>query len=130
MIRSPSVDSTYNRPFDFLDNQSSFDNIFDIAPEMVLITSRSSRAIEESDTLRSNLDTICSLSQLHIFCNIVQLQYVGTDTYDSNQMMADIAKALSNLKFEFQLRGETINLTPTIFFAGIFNTYPCFQPMP
>ena len=102
MVRSPSsVDSIYNGPLDLLNNQSSFDNIFGIAPEMLLITARSSRAIEESDTLRSKLDTICSLSQLHIFCNIVQLQYVGTDTYDSNHMMSDISKALSNLKLEF-----------------------------
>ena len=85
MVQSPSsVNSTYNRPLDFLDNQFSFDNLFGIAPEMLLITARSSRAIEESDTFRLKLDTICSLSHLHIFYNIVQLQYVDTDTYDFN----------------------------------------------
>ena len=131
MVRSPSsVDSTYNGPLDFLDNQSSFENILGIVPEMLLITARSFRAIEESDTLRSKLDTIFNLSQLYIFCNIVQLQYVGTDTYDSNQMMSDISKALSILKLEFQLRGKFLILPPTIFFAGIFSTYPSFHSMP
>ena len=124
IVQSPSVDSAYNGPLDFLDNQSSFDNIFGIAPEILLITTRSSRAIEESDTLRSKLDIICSLSQLHNFCNIVQLQYIGIDTYDSNQMISDISKTLSNLKLEFQLRGKLLMLPPTIFLSGIFHTYP------
>ena len=96
---------------------------------MLLITARSSRAIEESDTLRSKIYILCSHFQLHIFCNIVQLQYVGTDTYDYNQMMSDIAHTLSTLKLEFQLRGKNITLTPTIFIVVIFNTYPFFHPM-
>ena len=131
MVRSPSsVGSTYYGPLDFLDDQSSSDNIFGLAPDMLPINTRSSRAIEESDTLRLTLDTICSLSQLYIFFNIVQLQYVGTDTYDSNQMMSNISHALSTLKLEFQLRGKILILPLTISFAVISNIYPCFHPMP
>ena len=96
---------------------------------MSLIADLSSRAIEEFDTLRSKLSTLCSHSQLHIFCNIVQLQYVGTDTYDSNQKISDISHALSTLKLGFQLRGKNITLTPTIFIVAIFNTYPSFHSM-
>ena len=122
MVRSPSsVDSIYNGPLDLLNNQSSFDNIFGIAPEMLLITARSSRAIEESDTLRSKIDKMCSLSHLYMFYNIVQLQYVGTDTYDSNQMMSDISKALSSFKIEFQLRGK-FQSYPRRFVSPVYST--------
>ena len=55
----------------------------------------------------------------------MQLQYVGTDTYDSNQMMSDISKALSNLKLEFQLRGKTINLT----LDDLFRRYIQYLPL-
>lgn len=72
----------------------------------------SSRAIEEFDTLQSKLLTLYSQSQLHIFCNIVQLQDVGTENYISNQMTPDISIALSNLKPEFEFKGKLINLTP------------------
>ena len=68
MARIPSsVGSTYTRTLDFLDNQSSFDNIFGLASDMLLVTARSSRAIEEVDTLRSKISTMCSRSQLHLF---------------------------------------------------------------
>ena len=85
MVRFPSsIGSTYTRTLDFLDNQSSFDNIFGLTPDILLVTARSSRAIGDSDTLRSKFAILCSPSQLHIFCNIVQLQYVGTENYDFN----------------------------------------------
>ena len=68
MARFPSsVGSTYTRTLDFLDNQSSFDNIFGLASDMLLVTARCSRAIEEFDTLRSNISTMCSRFQLHLF---------------------------------------------------------------
>ena len=74
MVRSPSfIGSTYTGPLDFLVDQSSFNNIFGLAPEMLLITARSSRAIEEYDTLRSKLSTLCSHSQLHVF--IISFSY-------------------------------------------------------
>ena len=85
MVRSPSsVSSTYTGPLDFLDNQSSFYNMPVLIPEMLLVIARSSRTIEASSTLQSKISTLYSCSQLHILCNIIQLQYVGTETYDSN----------------------------------------------
>ena len=72
-----SIRSTYTRPLNFWDNQTSFYNIFGLSPGMLLVIYRSSRVIEESNTLHSR-------SQLHIFCNIVQLRYVGTENHDFN----------------------------------------------
>ena len=73
----------------------SFDTIFGHNPVMLIISARSFRAIEDSETLRSLLLDLRSHSHLDIFCDIVQLQYVGTTTYDSNQMMSDISLVLS-----------------------------------
>ena len=113
MIYSPSpVGCTYKGTFDFLDDKQSFDHIFGHNPVMLIISARSSRAVEDSETLRSKLLDLCSLSHLHIFCDIVQLQYVGTTTYDSNQMMSDISLALSTLKLEYRYKSNFISLTP------------------
>ena len=78
----------------------------------LLFSACSSRAIEYSEILRSKILDLCSLSHLHIFCDIVQLQYVGTATYNSNQMMSDILLSLSNLKLAFRFKGNLITLTP------------------
>ena len=43
------------------------------------------------------------------FCDIVQLQYVGTTTYDSNQMMSDISLDLFTLKLEYHYKGNLIS---------------------
>ena len=84
MVYSPSsVNYSYTEPLNFLDDQQSFNNAFGNIPVMLLISDRSSRAIEDSKTLRSKILDLCSLSHLHIFCDIIQLQYVGTATYDS-----------------------------------------------
>ena len=93
---------------------------------MLLITTLSSRAIEESVTLRSKISTLCSHSQLLIFYNIVQLLYVGTDTYDSKQIMSDISHAFTTLKLEFQLRGKNITLTP----EDIYRRHIKYLPLP
>ena len=125
MVRSPSsVGSTYTGPLAFLDNQTSFYNIFGLDPDMLLVIARSSYAIEESVTLRSKNSTLCSGSQLHISCNIVQNQYVGTETYDSNQMISDISFALSNLKLEFQYKGKNISLTPDYLYRCYIQCLP------
>ena len=84
MVYSPSsVNYSYTEPLNFLDDQQSFNNAFGNIPVMLLVSDRSSRAIEDSKTLRSKILDLCSLSHLHIFCDIIQLQYVGTATYDS-----------------------------------------------
>ena len=112
MICSPSpVGCTYTGTLDFLDDQQSFENIFGSNPVMLIISARFSRAIEDSETLRSKLLDLCSLSHLYMFCDIVQLQYVGTTMYDSNQIMSDISLALSTLKLEYRYKGNFISLT-------------------
>ena len=95
---------------------------------MLLVTARFFRAIDDSDTLRSKFSTLCSRSQLHMFCNTVQLQYVGTETYDSNQMMSGISVALSTLKLKFQLRGKYYSCLRQLLSSlySIFN--PSFFP--
>ena len=60
---------------------------------------------------------------------MVQLQYVGTETYGSNQMMTDISLAPSNLNIEFQFKGKLTTLTSMAFTVVIFNTYLFFPPM-
>ena len=63
MVRSPSsIGSTYTGLLYFLDNQTGFYNIFGLAPDMLLVTARYSHAIEEYDTLRSKISTLCSRS--------------------------------------------------------------------
>ena len=74
IICSPSsVNCSYTGPLDFI-NYQSFDNSFGHNPVMLIISTRSSRAIEDSETLRTKLLDIFSLSHLHSFCDIVQLQ--------------------------------------------------------
>ena len=113
MVYSPSsVNYSYTEPLNFLDDQQSFNNAFGNIPVMLLVSDRSSRAIEDSKTLRSKILDLCSLSHLHIFCDIIQLQYVGTATYDSKQMMLNISLSLQNLKLEFSFIANVITLTP------------------
>ena len=72
MIYSPSpVGCTYTGTLDFLDDQQSIDTIFGDNPVMLLISARSSRATEDTESLHSKLLDLCSLSHLHIFCDIV-----------------------------------------------------------
>ena len=87
-------------------------NIFSPNPVLLIISGRSSRAIKDSEIFRSKILDFCSLSYLHIICVIVQLQCVGTKTYDSNQMMSNIPLSLSNLKLEFLFKGNVISFTP------------------
>ena len=54
--------------------------MFGLVPDMLFVINMFSRTIEESVTLQSKLSTLCSRSQLQIFCHIVQLQYVGIKT--------------------------------------------------
>ena len=54
----------------------------------------------------------CDLSQLHLFCEIVKLQYVGTETYDTHCMLHNIYLTLSDLKLVSKVSGNTISLTP------------------
>ena len=126
MIYSPfPVGCTYTRSLDFLDDQQSFENIFGPNPVMLIISARFSRAIKDSEILRSKLLDICSLSHLYMFCDIVQLQYAGTTMYDSNQIMSDISLALSTLKLEYRYKGNLISLTP----YNLYRRYIQYLPL-
>ena len=56
--------------------------------------------------LIKKLSEFYNLCRLHIFCDSVQLKYVGTDVYDSQKMLADISLALSKLKMAYSVRGK------------------------
>ena len=79
-----SVGFTYTGSFDFLYYQASFDNIFDSNSVMLLITHHSFRVIAEFYNLRLKILDLCSLSQFHIFLEIIQLQYIETTRYNYN----------------------------------------------
>ena len=64
------INNTYAGPLNFLDDQQMFDNIFGQNPAMLLIRTRSSRTIEDSETLRSKLLDLCNLPYSYIFCEI------------------------------------------------------------
>ena len=99
-INSVASMTTFMGPLDFLDSQSSFDLIFGLCPTMLRIYKRGKKscATEDTDYLAAKLRTFIQSCQLHIFCDVVQLQYVGTKSYDSHKMLADISLDLSSLK--------------------------------
>ena len=69
-------------------------------------------AIEDTEYMASKMTNHCDLCQLHLFFDIVKLQYVGTETYDTHRMMHDIYLALSDLKFVSNVNGKTVSLAP------------------
>ena len=75
---------TYTGPFDFLDSQSSFDTVFGDDPTMLRLTSRNKGVCASEDTEYHRLKVIgfSNLVWLHIFCDSVLLNYVGTEDYD------------------------------------------------
>ena len=78
MIYSPSpIITTSAGPLEFLDDQKNFDNIFGHNPVMLLISARSSRAIEDSETFHSKLVDICNLSNLNIFVRLFNCNTLG-----------------------------------------------------
>jgi len=75
--------------------------------------------------LATKLHAFCNFCQLHIFCDSVQLQYVGTDTYDSQKMLADISLALTPLKMISNHKEKVVDLTPD----GIYSRYIELLPL-
>ena len=61
----------------FIDDLQSFDNIFGYNPVMLIISARSSRVIEDSETFRSKLLVFCSLSHLHLFVTLSSYNTLG-----------------------------------------------------
>ena len=85
-------------------------------------------AIEDTDYLESNLTEYCDLRQLSSFCNIVQLQYIGTKTYDNHRMLHDIHLVLSGLNLVSKVNGKTISLTPNILYQRFIEFSPLLSP--
>ena len=63
----------------------------------IILRSRYQCATEDTDYLPSNFIDFCNLYRLHIFCDSVQLKYVGTASYDFQNLLVDIYLALSKL---------------------------------
>ena len=135
MNRVRSVNSvvsvtTFMGPLDFLDSQSSFDLIFDLHPTMLRISKRgkTSCATEDTEYLAARLRTFIQSCRLHIFCDVVQLQYVGIKSNDSNKSLADISFALSSLKMGSHHKGRNISLTPDDLFSLFAEFFPLLSP--
>ena len=106
--------TTYLGSLNFLDSQASFDYIFGNTPVMLRVTRRAagSCATEETKYLATRLDKYCDLCQLHLFCSIIKLQFVGTENYDTHRMIHDIYLAISELKLVYKSHGKLVTLAP------------------
>ena len=103
---------------DFLDNQASFVSVFGLNPVMLRVSKRATGtcAIEDTGYLATKLGKYCDTCQLHLFCDIIKLQFVGTTVYNSHRMMHNIYLSLSSLKLESRANGNTTYLTPDSLF--------------
>ena len=99
---------TYTGSLDFLGSQDIFDIVFGDDPCMLTLIPRKKGqcATENTDYLIQKRNEFCNLCRLHIFCDSVQLKYIGTDVYDSQKMLADISLALSKLRIVYSVRGK------------------------
>ena len=86
-------------------------------------------AIVDTKYLESKLAEYCNLCQLHLFCDIVQLQYVGTKPYDTHRMLHSIYLDLSGWNVCQRLTDGLFPLHPTPYTDVIMNACPLFPPM-
>ena len=113
--------TTYLGLLDFLNSHASFDCIFG-PPSVMLRVSKwaaGTRAIEETEYLATRLAKYFDICQLHLFCSIIEIQFVGTKNYDTHRMMHDIYLALSGLKLVFKHNGKRISLTPDMLYQRL-----------
>ena len=105
---------TFTDSLVLLDSQYIFDIVYGDDPTMLTLISRKKVqcATENMDYLITKLNESCNLCRLHIFCDSVQLEYVGTDVYDSQKMLANISLALSKLKMVYSVRGNIFLSSP------------------
>ena len=122
--------STYLRPMDLLDNQASFVSVFSINHVILRVSKRAAGTcvIEDTEYLATKLGKYCDAYQLHLFCDIVKLQFVGTIVYDSHRMMHDIYLSLSSLKLESRVNRKTTYLTPDSLFQRFIEFTPLLSP--
>ena len=85
-------------------------------------------AIEDTDYLASKIKKYDDLCQLLLFCDIIKLQYVGTETYDTHRMLHDIYLALSNLNLVSKVNGKLFPLHPILYINVLLNSHPFFPP--
>ena len=85
-------------------------------------------ASEDTEFLVTKLLEFYNFYQLHIFCDSVQLQYIGTDSYDSQKMLTDIALALTSLKIISNHKGKVIVLTPDDLYSRYIELLPLLAP--
>ena len=73
----------------FFDSQYSFDIIFGDDPAMLILILRKKGqcATENTVYLISKVNDFCNLCLIHVFCDSVQLKYVGTDVYHSQKCL-------------------------------------------
>ena len=70
----------------------------------------------------------CTLYRLHIFCYSIQLQYFGTDTYDSQKILANISLTLSKLKMVYTVRRKIVAITQDDLFSSFTELFLSSHP--
>ena len=70
------------------------------------------------------------LCQLHLFCDIIQLQYVGTTTYDTHRMLYDVFLVLSGLKLVSKVKVKIVSLIPDIIYHRFIEFLLLLAPPP
>ena len=120
--------STYLGPMNFLDNQASFVSVFGLNPVMIRVSKHVAGicATEDAEYLATKLGNYCDTCQLHLFCDIVKLQFVETTVYDTHRMIQNIYLALSSIKLESRVNGKTISLTPDSLYQCFIEFTPFF----
>ena len=128
---APSVGViAFTAPLNFLNRQSSFNHTFGLDPIMIQIIKHSKRhcTTEETYYFASKDLAFCNIYRLRIFCNYVQLKFVGTTSYYSQKMLTDISFALSNLQMVYNHRGREFLLVPDDLFSRYTEFLPLFSP--
>ena len=114
-------------PIDSLESQSIFDTIFGSYPTILRLSQRgkTSCATENTEYLAARFLIFLHSCQLNIFCDTVQLQYIGTKSYDSHKILTNITLALSFLKMVSHHKGRTASLIPD----DLLNRFVEFLPL-
>ena len=86
-------------------------------------------AIKDTEYLATRLAKYCDLCQLHLFCSIIDLQFVGTKTYDTYRLMHDIYLALSGLKLNFVHNKRMVSLAPDTLYQRFIEFSPLLPPI-
>ena len=118
--------TTYLGSANTLGDQAIFVSVFDPNPVILRASKRKTGtcAIEDTEYLATKLTNYCDLYQLHLFCSIVKLQFIGTKTYDMHRMLHDIYLVLSGLKFVSKVDGNTISLIPNTLYQNFIKLTP------